>query len=34
MFNEDNTTEQMIINALSKNGWEYISPDELESSRK
>ena len=29
MFNEDNTTEQMLINALCKNGWEYISPDEL-----
>ena len=21
VFNEDNTTEQMIISALSKNGW-------------
>lgn len=30
MFNEDNTTEQMIITTLSKNGWEYISPDELD----
>ena len=30
MFNEDNTTEQMIINVLSKNGWEYIPPEELD----
>ena len=30
MFNEDNTTEQMIINALSKNGWDYIPPEELD----
>jgi type I restriction enzyme R subunit len=30
MFNEDNTTEQMIIATLSKNGWEYIPPEELQ----
>ena len=30
VFNEDNTTEQMIINVLSKNGWEYIPPEELD----
>lgn len=30
MFNEDNTTEQMIISALSKNGWTYIPPEELQ----
>ncbi len=30
MFNEENTTEQMIINSLSKNGWEYIPPEELD----
>ena len=30
MFNEDNTTEQMIITTLSKNGWEYIPPEELD----
>lgn len=29
-FNEDNTTEQMIIHTLSKNGWEYIPPEELD----
>lgn len=29
MFNEDNTTEQMIIATLVKNGWEYISPEDL-----
>ncbi len=30
MFNEGNTTEQMIIHTLSKNGWEYIPPEELD----
>lgn len=30
MFNEDNTTEQMIISTLKKNGWEYISADDLD----
>ena len=29
MFNEDNTTEQMIISTLIKNGWEYIQADQL-----
>ena len=29
MFNEDNTTEQMIISTLVKNGWEYIPADQL-----
>ena len=30
MFNEDNTTEQLIITTLCKNGWEYIPPEELD----
>lgn len=30
MFNEGNTTEQMIISTLVKNGWEYIPPEELD----
>ena len=29
MFNEDNTTEQMIISALEKNGWTYIPPEKI-----
>lgn len=29
MFNEGNTTEQIIIATLVKNGWEYISPEDL-----
>ncbi len=29
MFNEGNTTEQMIIATLVKNGWEYIPPEAL-----
>lgn len=29
MFNEDNTTEQMIINTLVTNGWKYIPAEEL-----
>ncbi len=29
MFNEDNTTEQMIISTLCKNGWTYIAPEKL-----
>lgn len=30
MFNEDNTTEQMIISTLQKNGWEYTPAEELD----
>lgn len=30
MFNEDNTTEQMIISTLSKNGWKFIAPENLD----
>lgn len=30
MFNEDNTTEQMIIDTLKKNGWTYIDADTLD----
>lgn len=29
MFNEDNTTEKMIIDTLIQNGWEYVPPEEL-----
>ena len=29
MFNEDNTTEKMIIDTLTQNGWEYVPPEEL-----
>lgn len=29
-FNEDNTTEQMVIDTLKYNGWEYIPAEELE----
>ena len=29
MFNEDNTTEQMIVSTLSKNGWKYVAPENL-----
>lgn len=29
MFNESNTTEQMILSALQSVGWKYIPPDEL-----
>mgnify|MGYP006873236626 CR=1 FL=1 len=29
-FNEDNTTEQMIVSTLVKNGWEYIPADDLD----
>lgn len=29
MFNEDNTTEQMIISTLKNNGWTYIPPEQL-----
>ena len=29
VFNEDNTTEQLIISTLVKNGWEYIPADDL-----
>ena len=28
-FNEDNTIEQMVIQALQRNGWKYISADKL-----
>ncbi len=30
IFNEDNTIEQLVITSLKKNGWNYISPDDLE----
>ena len=30
MFNEDNTTEQMIISTLKKHGWENISADDID----
>ena len=29
MFNEGNTTEKMIIETLTQNGWEYVPPEEL-----
>lgn len=29
-FNEDNTTEQMLLTTLQKNGWEYIPAEELD----
>ena len=29
-FNEDNTTEQMLISTLSKNGWRYVAPENLD----
>ena len=29
VFNEDNTIEQMLITTLKKNGWKYISAEEL-----
>ena len=29
MFNEDNTTEQMIISTLKANGWKYVPAEEL-----
>lgn len=29
MFNEDNTIEQMVISTLKKNGWKYMSAEEL-----
>lgn len=32
MFNEDNTVEQMIISTLSKNGWKYVAPEQLQRS--
>ncbi|WP_102343593.1 type I restriction endonuclease subunit R [Galactobacillus timonensis] len=32
MFNEDNTTEQMLISSLQKNGWKYIPAENLERS--
>ena len=28
-FNEGNTTEQMILDALQKNGWKYVAPEDL-----
>ena len=30
VFNEDNTTEQMIISTLERNGWTYIPADQLD----
>ncbi len=30
MFNEDNTTEQLLIKTISGNGWKYIESDKLE----
>lgn len=30
MFNEDNTIEKMIIDTLSKNGWKYLTAEQLE----
>lgn len=30
VFNEDNTTEQMLIHTLRKNGWQYIPAEELD----
>ena len=29
MFNEDNTIEKMVISTLTKNGWNFISADDL-----
>ena len=29
MFNESNTTEEMILSALQSVGWKYIPPDEM-----
>ena len=29
MFNEDNTTEQMLLHVLQENGWKYIPAEEL-----
>lgn len=29
-FNENNTTEQMLIDTLKANGWKYVSPDDLD----
>ena len=29
-FNEDNTTEQMLLTTLQRNGWEYIPAEELD----
>lgn len=30
VFNEANTTEQMMIHTLSRNGWEYVPPEALD----
>ena len=30
MFNEDNTTEKMIVNALESVGWTYIASEDLD----
>ena len=30
VFNEDNTTEQMILSTLIRNGWTYIPPEQLD----
>ena len=29
MFTEENTTEQMILTTLQRNGWKYIPAEEL-----
>ena len=29
-FNEDNTTEQMLLATLQRNGWEYIPVEDLD----
>ena len=29
MFNEENTSEKMIVDTLVENGWKYIAPEDL-----
>ena len=29
MFNEDNTVEQMLINAATHSGWQYVKPGDV-----
>ena len=29
MFTEDNTTEQMILTVLQRNGWKYVPAEQL-----
>ena len=29
MFNEDNTVEQMLINAATQSGWQYVKPSDV-----